>query len=60
MSGEVALVDSGDGAISRLVRTASTLFASPGFRPTALVGGLRTAAQQRIEVDRIHVDVMPM
>lgn len=40
MSGDVALVDSGDGAISRLVRTASTLFASPDFRPTALVGGL--------------------
>lgn len=40
MSGDVALVDSGDGAISRLVRTASTLFATPEFRPTALVGGL--------------------
>ena len=32
MSGDVALVDSGEGAISRLVRTASTLFASPDSR----------------------------
>lgn len=40
MSGNVALVDSGDGAVARLVRTAATLFESPQFRPTALVGGL--------------------
>lgn len=40
MSGEVALIDSGDGAISRLVRTATTLFDTPKFRPAALVGGL--------------------
>lgn len=40
MSGDVALVDPGDGAVSRLVRTAATLFDSPEFRPTALVGGL--------------------
>ena len=40
MSGDVALVDSGDGAVSRLVTTAATLFESPTFRPTALVGGL--------------------
>ena len=39
-SGDVTLIDSGDGAVSRLVRTASTLFANPAFRPTALVGGL--------------------
>ena len=40
VSGDVALVDSGDEAVSRLVRTASTLFATPDFKPTALVGGL--------------------
>ncbi len=46
MSGDVALVDSGDGAISRLVRTASTLVASPDFRPTALVGGLAVTVRR--------------
>lgn len=40
MSGDVALIDSGDGAVSRLVRTASTLFARADFKPTALIGGL--------------------
>lgn len=40
MSGDVILIDTGDGAISRLVRTAATLFARPGFAPAALVGGL--------------------
>lgn len=40
MSGEVALIDSGDGAISQLIRTATTLFNSPRFHPAALVGGL--------------------
>ena len=40
MSGDVALIDSGDGAISRLIRTAATLFNTPRFRPAALVGGL--------------------
>lgn len=40
MSGDVALVDAGDGAISRLVRTASALFARADFAPAALVGGL--------------------
>ena len=40
MSGDVTLVDTADGAIGRLVRTASTLFARPGFEPAALVGGL--------------------
>ena len=40
MSGEVALIDSGDGAISQLIRTATTLFDSPRFHPAALVGGL--------------------
>ena len=32
MSGDVALVDSGDSAVSRLVRTATTLFDAPRFR----------------------------
>ncbi|MGK2957731.1 MAG: nucleotidyl transferase AbiEii/AbiGii toxin family protein [Acidimicrobiales bacterium] len=40
MSGDVTLIDSGDGSTSRLVYTASTLFARPGFGPAALVGGL--------------------
>ena len=40
MSGDVALIDPGDGAISRLIRTATTLFDTPQFRPAALVGGL--------------------
>ncbi len=40
MSGDVALIDTGDGAVSQLVRTATTLFATPRFRPAALVGGL--------------------
>ena len=40
MSGDVALIDSGDGAISRLIRTATTLFETPRFHPAALVGGL--------------------
>ncbi len=40
VSGEVTLIDTGDGAISRLAQTASTLFARPGFGPAALVGGL--------------------
>ena len=40
MSGDVTLIDAGDGSVSRLVRTASTLFARPGFGPAALVGGL--------------------
>ena len=40
MSGEVVLVDTSDRAISRLVRTAATLFERPGFAPAALVGGL--------------------
>jgi hypothetical protein len=40
VSGDVALIDAGDGAISRLIRTATTLFDTPRFHPTALVGGL--------------------
>jgi hypothetical protein len=40
VSGEVVLVDSGDGAVLRLVRAAAALFAQPSFRPAALVGGL--------------------
>lgn len=40
MSGEVTLIDSGDGAISRLVHTATMLFNDRRFRPAALVGGL--------------------
>ena len=40
MSGDVTLIDTGDGAITRLVHAASTLFARPGFGPAALVGGL--------------------
>jgi hypothetical protein len=40
VSGDVTLVDGGDGATSRLVRTAATLFGTPGFAPAALVGGL--------------------
>ncbi len=40
MSGDVTLIEAGDGGISRLVRTASTLFARPGFGTGALVGGL--------------------
>ena len=40
MSGDVTLIDTSDGAISRLVQTASTLFARSGFGPAALVGGL--------------------
>lgn len=40
MSGDVALIDSDDGTVSRLVRSATTLFEMPRFRPAALVGGL--------------------
>ena len=40
MSGDVTLIEAGDGGITRLVRTAATLFARPGFGPAALVGGL--------------------
>ena len=40
MSGEVTLIDTDDGAVRRLVSTASELFARPGFAPAALVGGL--------------------
>lgn len=40
VSGDVTLIDGGDGAVSRLVSTASTLFARPAFAPAALVGGL--------------------
>jgi hypothetical protein len=40
VSGDVRLVEAGGGAVSRLVRTAATLFAQPGFAPAALVGGL--------------------
>ncbi len=40
MSGEVTLLDTPDGAVSRLVHTASTLFDQPRFGPAALVGGL--------------------
>lgn len=40
MSGDVALIDSDDGTVSRLVRTATTLFDTPRFRQAALVGGL--------------------
>lgn len=55
MSGDVQLIDSGDGSIGRLVRTASALFARPDFAPTALVGGLavtiRLATAHRATVD---------
>ena len=55
MSGDVRLIDSGDGSIGRLVRTASALFARPDFAPTALVGGLavtfRLATAHRATVD---------
>ena len=40
MSGEITLIDGGDGGVSRLLRTASALFAQPGFGPAALIGGL--------------------
>lgn len=40
MSGEVTLIEAGDGGITRLVHTAATLFTRPGFGPAALVGGL--------------------
>jgi hypothetical protein len=40
VSGEVTLIDTSDGAISRLVQTASKLFARSDFGPAALVGGL--------------------
>lgn len=40
MSGDVALIDSGDGAISRLLGVATTLLETPRFQPAALVGGL--------------------
>lgn len=40
MSGDVTLIEGGDGGVSRLVRTASALFGRPGFGPAALVGGL--------------------
>jgi hypothetical protein len=40
VSGDVTLIDTGDGAVRRLVSTASELFARPGFAPAALVGGL--------------------
>lgn len=40
VSGEVPLLDGGDGAIGRLVRTAERLFLQPEFAPAALVGGL--------------------
>ena len=66
MSGDVALIDSGDGAISRLVRTATTLFDTPRFHPTALVGpitflGLIVAAiAYQISGTGRHSIVMPM
>lgn len=40
MFGEVTLIEAGDGGITRLVHTAATLFARPGFGSAALVGGL--------------------
>lgn len=40
MSGDVTLIEGGDGGVGRLVRTASALFGRPGFGPAALVGGL--------------------
>lgn len=40
MSGDVTLIDSGDGGITRLVHVASQLFGRPGFGSAALVGGL--------------------
>jgi hypothetical protein len=40
VSGDVTLIEGGDGGVSRLVRTASTMFARPGFGRGALVGGL--------------------
>jgi Nucleotidyl transferase AbiEii toxin, Type IV TA system len=40
VSGEVTLLDTPDGAVSRLVHTASTLFDQPRFGLSALVGGL--------------------
>ena len=40
MFGDVTLIEAGDGGITRLVHTAATLFARPGFGPAALVGGL--------------------
>lgn len=55
MSGDVQLIDSGDGSIGRLVRTASALFARADFAPAALVGGLavtiRLATAHRATVD---------
>ncbi len=40
MSGDVTLIDAGDGSVGRLVSTARALFARPDFTPAALVGGL--------------------
>jgi len=40
VSGDVTLIEGGDGGISRLVRAASTLFGQPRLGPAALVGGL--------------------
>ena len=65
MSGEVMLVDGGDGAISRLVQTAVKLFARPGFGSAALVGGLavtvRLATVHRAtnDVDTVTDDADP-
>jgi hypothetical protein len=41
----VTLVDGGVGATGGLVRTAATLFGTPGFAPAALVGGLAVTCQ---------------
>jgi len=55
VSGDVTVVDTSDGSISRLVRTASALFERSGFGPAALVGGLavtmRLAAVHRATND---------
>lgn len=59
VSGDVTLVDSGDGAIGQLVRTAAELFEEPGFAPAALVGGLAvtirlaTAHRSTVDVDAV-------
>lgn len=59
MSGEVTLLDGGDGAIARLVHTAERLFRQPEFAPAALVGGLAvmirvgTARRATVDVDTV-------
>jgi hypothetical protein len=45
VSGDVVLVDDDDGSTSHLVRAAARVFALPGFRPAALVGGLAVTAR---------------